>query len=78
MFYLNLLAELEDVPPIPSKGQGTFLTEARRFYGFLGCYLFCLYGKRTATLAQLRVTELEEAEGDDEKGYLINVSSRIL
>ena len=54
------------------------MTAARRFYGYLGCYIFSLYGKRTGTLTKLQVQELDKAEGDETKGYLINVSSRIL
>ena len=78
MFYLNLSAQLEAAPPEKSKRQGPFLKLAHRFYGYLGCYIFCLYGKRPPALTKLTVTEVEEAEGDSQKGYLINVSSRIL
>ena len=78
MFSLNLSAELKDAPPLKAKRQGAFMTAARRFYGYLGCYIFSLYGKRTGTLTKLQVQELDKAEGDETKGYLINVSSRIL
>ena len=48
---------------------------ANRLYGFLGAYFISLYGKRPSVLTKLTVKELlEEVIGDEEKGYLINVS----
>ena len=69
---------MEAAPPGQSRRQGTFITLAHQFYGYLGCYFCSLYGKRTSTLNKMTIREVEEAEGDDVKGYLINVSSRIL
>ena len=78
MFYLNLSAQLEAAPTVQSRCQGPFFTVAHKFYGYLGRYICSLYGKRTATLTKLTMAEVVEAEADENKGYLINVSSRIL
>ena len=78
MFYLFFSAQLEAAPSNQSRRQGEFMTAAHSFYGYLGCYIFSLYGKRTGTLTKLTVKEVEDAEGNENKGYLINVSSRIV
>ncbi|TKS65747.1 Proteoglycan 4 [Collichthys lucidus] len=44
-----------------------------RFYGYLAAYLTSIYGHRTGVLTRMRVKEVKEAIGDDERGYLINV-----
>ena len=45
-----------------------------RFFGYLAAYLMCIYGHRRGVLTSLRVREVKEALGDDQAGYLINVS----
>ena len=69
----KVLAELEAAPPPLSNRQAPFFTLAHKFYGYLGCYIFCLYGKRPSALSKLTIQEVEQAEGNDAKGYLINV-----
>ena len=45
-----------------------------RFYGYLVAYLVSIYGHRRGVLTSLRVREVKEALGDEQAGYLINVS----
>ncbi|CAL8234476.1 unnamed protein product [Arctogadus glacialis] len=44
-----------------------------RFFGYLVAYLSSIYGHRSGVLTQMRVKEVQDAIGDNEKGYLINV-----
>ena len=74
MFVLHFTAELEAAPPAQSRRTGGFMNVANRLYGYLATYVFSLYGKRTSVLEKLTVQELEEAIGNDQSGYLINVS----
>ena len=49
-----------------------------RFFGYLVAYLASIYGHRSGVLTRMRVKEVQDAIGDDEKGYLINVSILLL
>ncbi|KAE8278140.1 hypothetical protein D5F01_LYC23780 [Larimichthys crocea] len=40
---------------------------------FVAAYLSSIYGHRTGVLTRMRVKEVREAVGDEERGYLINV-----
>ena len=44
------------------------------FLGMLAAYVACLYGHRSGVLTEMLVKEVEAAQGDDEAGYLIDVS----
>ncbi|KAE8277386.1 hypothetical protein D5F01_LYC24688 [Larimichthys crocea] len=43
------------------------------FLGYLAAYLSSIYGHRTGVLIRMRVKEVREAVGDEERDYLINV-----
>ena len=45
-----------------------------RFFGYLVAYPMSIYWHRRGVLMSLRVQEVKEALGDDQAGYLINVS----
>ena len=49
-----------------------------RFFGYLVAYLSSIYGHRSGVLTRMQVKEVQHAIGDEEKGYLINVSILLL
>ncbi|CAL8378192.1 unnamed protein product [Gadus morhua 'NCC'] len=44
-----------------------------RLFGYLVAYLSSIYGHRSGVLTRMRVKEVQDAIGDSEKGYLINL-----
>ncbi|XP_061556903.1 uncharacterized protein LOC133415092 [Phycodurus eques] len=44
-----------------------------QFFGYLAAYLTALYGHRSGDLINMTVTEVDNAKGSPEEGYLINV-----
>ncbi|TKS66026.1 hypothetical protein D9C73_000082 [Collichthys lucidus] len=63
----SLLEDIEKAAPRDPKTR-------YRFFGYFAAYLSSIYGHRTGVLTRMRVKEVRAAIGDDEKGYLINVS----
>ena len=49
-----------------------------RFFGYLVAYLSSIYGHRSGVLTRMRVREVQDAIGDEDTGYLINVSMLLL
>ncbi|KAE8278039.1 hypothetical protein D5F01_LYC23905 [Larimichthys crocea] len=61
----SLLEAIEKAPPRDPK---TWY----KFFGYLPAYLSSIYGHRTGVLTRMRVKEVRETVGDDQRGYLIN------
>ncbi|CAK6965473.1 uncharacterized protein LOC122760004 [Scomber scombrus] len=59
----------EDIEKVPARDPRI----RYRFFGYLAAYLSSIYGHRTGVLTRMRLREVKEAIGNEEKGYLINV-----
>ncbi|CAL8300666.1 unnamed protein product [Arctogadus glacialis] len=67
----SLLADMKAAPPRDPKTR-------YRFFGYLVAYLSSIYGHRSGVLTRMRVREVQDAIGDEDTGYLINVSMLLL
>lgn len=48
-----------------------------RFYGYLAAYLQSIYGHRAGVLTNMTVEEVRKADGNEQTGYVIDVSVTI-
>ena len=69
--HLLVSADIKAAPPRDPKTR-------YRFFGYLVAYLASIYGHRAGVLTRMRVKEVKEAVGDDNRGYLISVSILLL